>query len=70
MPKVGKKEFDYTKEGKEEAQEYAEKTGEKVEKYYGGGMISPLAPSILPSMDARSRSQIYYEGGKVEGKNK
>ena len=41
MPQVGKKGFEYTEKGKKEAKEYAKKTGQKMEKYYGGGMVTP-----------------------------
>ena len=43
MPKVGKKHFAYTPDGLKEAQEYAAKTGQKVEKtqrYQVGGLVS------------------------------
>ena len=51
MPKVGKgsnkKEFEYTEKGKEEAEEYAEKTGQEVE---------------YPTYDAGGRVKVYREG--------
>tara|TARA_R100001082_G_C4351364_1_gene154696 strand:+ start:654 stop:824 length:171 start_codon:yes stop_codon:yes gene_type:complete len=56
MPKVGNKEFSYDKEGMKKAEEYAKKTNQEMEMYYGGGMV-----------DARNRSQMYMEdGGEVE----
>ena len=58
MPKVGKKEFSYSDKGKAEAKAYAEKTGQKVEK--GSSSMA------YESNDARNRSQIYKEGGRVE----
>ena len=55
MPKVGKgsnkKEFEYTEKGKEEAEKYAEKTGQEVE---------------YPTYDAGGRVKVYREGGKVK----
>ena len=60
MPKVGKKEFDYTKKGKAKAKAYAEKTGQNIEK--------GNSPMAYESNDARNRSQVYKEGGKVESK--
>ena len=47
MPKVGKKEFEYTEKGKEEAEEHAEKTGQEVE---------------YPTYDAGGRVKVYREG--------
>tara|TARA_R100001082_G_scaffold75846_3_gene43971 strand:+ start:3061 stop:3219 length:159 start_codon:yes stop_codon:yes gene_type:complete len=38
MPKVGKKHFSYTKEGKEAAKAYAKKSGKKVS-YKTGGKV-------------------------------
>jgi hypothetical protein len=35
MPKVGKKSFPYTKQGKKEAMSYAKKTGKTVKKSKG-----------------------------------
>jgi len=58
MPKVGKKEFSYSDKGKAEAKAYAEKTGQKVEKG-----SSSMAYEVN---NARNRSQIYKEGGRVE----
>jgi len=43
MPKVGKKHFAYTPDGLKEAEAYAAKTGQKVEKmqrYQVGGLVS------------------------------
>jgi len=34
MPKVGKKEFQYTKSGKKAAKRYAKKTGKKITRGY------------------------------------
>ena len=48
MPKVGKKEFEYTGKGKEKAKKYAKKTGQKMEKYQMGGIVNPMAPSGTP----------------------
>ena len=39
MPKVGKKHFKYTKEGREKAKKYAKKTGQEIE-YMGGGVVN------------------------------
>ena len=44
MPKVGDREFEYSPEGLKQAQEYAAKTGEPVEKtqrYHIGGVVRP-----------------------------
>ena len=51
MPKVGKKEFDYTEKGKTEAKAYAKETGQEV-KY--------------PTYDAGGRVETYRVGGEVE----
>ena len=51
MPKVGKKEFDYTKKGKAKAKAYAEKIGQEVE---------------YPTYDAGGRVKVYQDGGKVD----
>ena len=67
MPKVGKKEFEYTPEGMAEAEAYAEEIGipmsnamERSETYQLGGMVQPpTAPSIQPQVPA------YKKGGKV-----
>ena len=58
MPKVGKKEFSYSDKGKAKAKAYAEKTGQSIEK--------GSSPMAYESNDARNRSQIYKEGGRVE----
>lgn len=34
MPKVGKKEFDYTKKGKKAAKKHSKKTGKKMSEKY------------------------------------
>jgi hypothetical protein len=39
MPKVGKKHFKYTKEGREKAKKHAKKTGLEIE-YMGGGVVN------------------------------
>ena len=59
MPKVGKKEFSYSDKGIAEAKAYAKKTGQSIEK--------GSSPMAYESNDARNRSQIYKEGGKVKG---
>ena len=51
MPKVGKKEFDYTEKGKAEAKAYAKETGQEV-KY--------------PTYDAGGRVKTYRVGGEVK----
>jgi hypothetical protein len=51
MPKVGKKEFDYTEKGKAEAKTYAKETGQEVE---------------YPTYDAGGRVEVYREGGEVK----
>ena len=43
MPKVGKKQFSYTKAGKKAAKVYAKESGQSVEKYYGGGGVDPFS---------------------------
>ena len=58
MPKVGKKEFSYSDKGKAKAKAYAEKTGQSIEK--------GSSPMAYESNDARNRSQISKEGGRVE----
>ena len=58
MPKVGKKEFSYDKEGVAEAKVYAKKTGQNIEK--------GSSPMAYESNDARNRSETYQEGGKVD----
>ena len=58
MPKVGKKEFSYSDKGKAKAKAYAEKTGQSIEK--------GSSPMAYESNDARNRSQVYREGGKVK----
>ena len=58
MPKVGKKEFDYTEKGKAEAKAYAKETGQNIEK--GSGSMA------YESSDARNRSETYKAGGKVK----
>ena len=43
MPKVGDKHFSYSAKGKKAAKAYAEKTGQSVKKYYGGGSVDPFS---------------------------
>ena len=64
MPKVGKKEFEYTTEGIKKAKAYAEEVGipmsdakDRVETYQLGGQVRP---PTAPSMPA------YKPGGKVD----
>lgn len=51
MPKVGDKEFNYTKNGMEAAKKYANKTGKNIEYKAMGGNVSSY----------------YNKGGKVAG---
>ena len=49
MPKVGDREFEYSPEGLKQAQEYAAKTGEPVEKtqrYHIGGVVRPSGKKV------------------------
>ena len=63
MPKVGDKEFSYSKAGKQAAKDFAKESGQEVS-YFGGGIL-----------DARDRSQnldfntMYQEGGTIYEKN-
>ena len=66
MPKVGKKEFEYTPEGIAKAKAYAKEVDipmedamYRSENYQLGGMVKPpTAPSISPTPQ-------YKKGGKV-----
>tara|TARA_Y100000593_G_C4158678_1_gene260882 strand:- start:142 stop:432 length:291 start_codon:yes stop_codon:yes gene_type:complete len=55
MPKVGKKEFDYTKKGKAKAKAYAEEIGQEVE---------------YPTYDAGGRVKVYQDGGIISKKER
>ena len=63
MPKVGKKEFSYSKAGKQAAKDFAKESGQEVS-YFGGGIL-----------DARNRSQnldfgtMYKEGDTIYERN-
>ena len=59
MPKVGDKEFPYTPEGIAAAKAASMATG----------IPSPeISTTGMPMVNAQDRSQMYYMGGKVEGK--
>tara|TARA_R100000656_G_scaffold111089_1_gene83059 strand:- start:324 stop:497 length:174 start_codon:yes stop_codon:yes gene_type:complete len=56
MPRVGKKHFDYTPEGKSEAKRHAASTGGKVEYDYSG----PEMKGTKPRKPSRQRRNSAY----------
>jgi hypothetical protein len=81
MPKVGKKEFSYSKAGKQAAKDFAKESGEEVS-YFGGGMLDAGnmnqnigGGGIANVLDARNRSQnldfntMYDKGGTIYERN-
>ena len=61
MPKVGKKHFSYSEKGKKAAKAHAKKTGQSVDKYYGGGSVDPFStknPTGVPAQEVVEAQQL------------
>jgi len=65
MPKVGDKHFSYSAKGKKAAKAYAEKTGQSVGKYYGGGSVDPFSTRNPKGVPAEQVSEAMETQNKV-----
>ena len=67
MPKVGKKHFSYSEKGKKAAKAHAKKTGQSVDKYYGGGSVDPFStknPTGVPAQEVVEAQQLASKQGE------